>query len=224
MGLRRQYGRWAMWRSLLLVIYLPLSALYLGAPSLPEIPEDPLFSKPGFPVTVSLGYLGGITQRNNFAGGGNYGVVTANIVERVETYGFLGAQKGKYKPLERKTKFGTSWGVGGRVLLIDWNETVFGVSAVYQRSFLPFGDGTKLRMDAWQVGGAVGHRLGFFYPYLGLGYAVTDYNYQKAKKSDPNKFLLVLGTAVSPDKIFDVSLEASIFAQRALFLSANIRF
>lgn len=181
------------------------------------------------------------------------GTFTFNWIDRIEAYFGLGVtqQNLRFKPISGisyslKTHHDFAYQVGGKVLVIQWPKTVFGLDAKYTKSPLTIEDfkmngssinsgSAYLRFRQWQVGGALAHRFGWFIPYTGLTLINTKLLLRKFPTTIPlipskmrlrnrKRFIYTLGTTFTSDKIFTLSLEGRFFAETGISATADIRF
>ncbi|MCH9614566.1 MAG: hypothetical protein SP1CHLAM54_14730 [Chlamydiia bacterium] len=217
-----------------------LSALFNGNPALPEIPEKGIFLPANCMGGAKLGYQGDFVFKtdDHFQYQMHQGVLTANIMDRVEIFGSLGALKGKLsypRGSTFHTDFNATWGAGGRVLLIYWNQLVMGVNGQFQSSKL---DVTKrvengvvyrpkdkyLHFNDWQVGVGFGYHLDWVVPYLGLCYHAPHVRTSGVKLNQEDPFSIYVGFTLTNDKYAEVSFEGRMIGENGISLSGNVRF
>jgi len=136
-----------------LLFTTPLCALYNGNPSLPDMPERGLWAagddwwgiKIGYEVDSTFSKRVKIKERissvkdlfDQYTSYKQLGVFTFNIIDRFEIYGLLGAMKLKIaqRPiqntrLEYETDNQMIWGIGGRIVLVYWEDAELFVRGV----------------------------------------------------------------------------------------------
>ncbi|MCP5505540.1 MAG: hypothetical protein H7A38_01480 [Chlamydiales bacterium] len=185
----------------------------------------------------------------------NEAVLIFNASDRFEVYGRLGVMKLdlSQRPTDDvKLNYHTDnqflWGVGGRVILVYWDEVVMGVNALYSGSFMRVNEilengeprrtsGARFKYNEWQVGISFSREIGIFNPYLGLAYSsfssrlynipldprfsitITDENLEAR---DP--FILLLGLGLNNGKNVSLNLESRLVGEKAISLTGFVRF
>lgn len=248
---------------------MPLCALYNGNPSLPDMPERGLWAAQDDWGSFKLGYeLDGtfskrvkVKQRRSsrkdlfdeYRSQKQLGVLTFNLIDRFEIYALLGAMKLKFSQrpvrtvrMQYQTDSQLIWGVGGRVVLVYWEEVILGVNARYNASHLDLDrifqngiprrpKGANFHYHEWQVGVSFSREIGPFIPYIGLAYASMHSRFKNLPKGLPfnpkneefenrNPFLLLLGVGMTSGRAINLNLEARMVGERALTASADLRF
>ena len=254
---------------LLLFFTTPLVALYNGNPSLPDMPEQGLFTRGDQCFGVKLGYELDATFSkrvkfdveqqgskikdllDTYHSTKQLGVITFNLIDRFEIYTLLGSMKLKMSQrpfkgsyVEYETDNELIWGVGGRVVLVYWDEVILGVNARYNGSHLDLSrltiNGTplatsdaKMEYHEWQVGMSFSREIGPFIPYLGVAYASMHSdlknlpifaNAERIELKNRNPFLLLLGVGMTSGKVMNLNLEVRMLGERALTASMDFRF
>lgn len=187
----------------------PLLAMYQSNPMAPELIDEGFVLSPEYFLGLKVGYQfdqvfnrymgvtnssGHVDDSSIFA---NRGVVTANIMDRVEVWGSGGAAifhfsnqvnptpdiGGPAQKIDYKTNNDWIWGVGGRAAIVSWNNVSLGASASYQASSpkvrwntnngVPFSSKARFRYSEWQVGIGVAYKIQMFIPYLGGTYSMA---------------------------------------------------
>ncbi|NRA90350.1 MAG: hypothetical protein HRU43_04400 [Simkaniaceae bacterium] len=140
------------------------------------------------------------------------------------------------------------WSVGGRIILVYWEEMVMGVNALYSGSFMRVSyilengeprktSGARYKYNEWQIGIGFSRDIGPLTPYVGLAYASMNSNLYNIP-NDPNQmfqiedeelenrkpFILFLGLGLTKGKNVSLNLESRLLGEKALSLSGNIRF
>ncbi|MCI0382186.1 MAG: hypothetical protein L0207_03940 [Chlamydiae bacterium] len=181
------------------------------------------------------------------------GVITLNFLNRLETYGSLGSMNAfvRHRPhvdhriREYQTSDHLTWGVGGRLLLFNWESATFGIDGKYQRGYPhvkwnsiggeAFSTGARLLYREWQVGFGVSYEIDFLIPYAAFTYSSARATMKKVK---PNMqlgtsrftmksrefFGLCLGFSLTPGKYFDINVETQLFSEQGYTLSGNLKF
>lgn len=256
---------------LLLIFSFPLFALYNGNPSEPSMPELGVWISNNDWWGIKLGYqwdqtyekrikveerISSVRERfDQFFSRKNEAVLIFNASDRFEVYGRLGVMKLdlSQRPeddvkLEYHTDDQFLWGVGGRVILVYWDEVVMGVNALYSGSFMRISElmengnprrtaGARFKYSEWQVGIGFSREIGIFVPYLGLAYSSLNsrlYNIpndpsfttviadEELEAREP--FILVLGLGLNKGKNISVNLESRLVGEKAISLTGVIRF
>lgn len=184
----------------------------------------------------------------------NFGTITLNFNERVELFSTLGAMSVKLSQSphsDTKVTYRTdthfTWGVGGRAILAYWGDLQFGVNAAYMQSDLPLSSlevngksfpKRHVEMDyrEWQIGVGVSYRLRWFIPYIGVDYSdyrsrvehlnVLKFLFPKKHVTFKEKYAtgLFMGFGLSPDRVFNMNVEARVINQNAVSISADFKF
>lgn len=217
-----------------------LSALFNGNPALPEIPEKGIF----LPVECFGGVkVGGqadwvFKTDKHFSYQMYQGVLTANFIDRVEVFASLGTMKGKLtypQNISFQTSYNSTWGIGGRVLLIYWNQLVMGANAQFQSAKLDitrryennveFHPKDKhLHYNDWQVGVGFAYHLDWVVPYLGLCYHAPHISAPDVSLDQQDPFSLYVGFTLTNDKYAEVTFEGRMVGENGISLSGNVRF
>jgi len=246
-------------------------ALYNGNPSLPDMPELGLWVSNDNWWGIKVGYYwdntfekrvkiddreSSINDRfDTYCSITNVGSLTFNVIDRFEFYTLLGAMKLdlaqrpiKGTRLQYQTDSQLMWGVGGRIILVYWEEMIMGVNALYCGSHLTIdriidngiprlSDGARLKYYEWQIGVSFSREIGPLIPYLGLAYASMrtnlynvpndpSYLFQIADEDLKNRepFILFLGVGLTKGQFVSFNLESRLVGEKAITLSGNIRF
>lgn len=248
-----------------------LFALYNGNPSLPNMPEEGIWSSNDAWWGIKLGYEwdrtfdkkvkvdgreSSIRERfDTYKSLKNQGTLTFNASDRFELYGKLGVMKIDLaqRPtdtvlMEYQTNSQFMWGVGGRIILVYWDEMVMGFNALYSGSFMRIDrifqnggsrrtSGARFKYAEWQLGVSFSREIGLFIPYVGLAYASMHSNLYNVP-NDPNfsfqvadediktgqPFLLLIGVGLTKIRGVSFNLESRMIGERAITLNGNIRF
>ena len=260
-----------LWYTVLLFFSFPLFALYNGNPSLPGMPELGLWISNDDWWGIKVGYEwddtfekrvkiddreSSINDRyDTYCSIKNIGVLTFNVIDRFEMYGLLGAMKLdlsqrpiKGTRLQYQTDSQLMWGVGGRIILVYWEEMIMGVNALYCGSHLIVdqifdndiprsASGARLKYYEWQLGVSFTREIGPLTPYLGLAYSSMrtnlynipidpSFSFQVANEDLENRepFILLLGLGFSKGQFVSFNVETRLVGEKAVTLSGNIRF
>ena len=259
------------WSVLFLVFSLPLFALYNGNPSAPNMPETGVWISTDDWWGIKLGYEwdqtfdkrvkvkerhSSIRDRfDTYFSLKNQGTLTFNVSDRFEFYGKLGVMKLELaqRPtntarLQYFTDNQLIWSVGGRIILVYWEEMVMGVNALYSGSFMRVSEilengttrrtsGARFKYNEWQIGIGFSREVGPFVPYIGLAYSSMHsdlYNipedlrffFQVSDEELENRqpFILFLGVGVTKGKNISVNLESRMLGEKSISLSGCFRF
>lgn len=256
--------------ALFLFFSLPLFALYNGNPSQPDMPEIGLWISNDDWWGIKLGYEwddtfekrvkiddreSSVNDRiDTFCAMKNIGTVTFNVIDRFEVYGLLGAIKldlaqrpTRTSRLQYQTDSQLMWGVGGRIILVYWEEMIMGVNALYCGSHLTVdrifengvprnADGARFKYYEWQLGVSFSREIGPLIPYIGLAYASMRSNLynipnpagffhvadEDLKNREP--FILLLGLGLTKGRFVSLNLESRLVGEKSLSLSGCVRF
>ena len=255
----------------LVVTSLPLFALYNGNPAEPSMPETGLWISNDDWWGVKVGYLwdqtfekrikvreriSSVRERfDTYFSTKNEGILTFNVSDRVEIYGRLGAMKLKlsqrptdFVKLDYQTDSQFLWGVGGRVILVYWNEMVMGVNALYTDSHMKISklmengnprktSGACFNYSEWQVGISLSREIGMLNPYIGLAYSslnaclnhLPEDSRFSTRIADENlearePFVILLGLGLTKQRNVCLNLESRLLGERGISLSGQLRF
>jgi hypothetical protein len=259
------------WHVLFLFFSFPLFALYNGNPSEANMPELGLWVSNDDWWGIKLGYEWDNTfdkrtkadnrqssvrdRYDNYSSLKNQGVLTFNVSDRFEFYTKLGAMKLEItqRPIDTvRLQYFTDnqflWTVGGRIILVYWEEMVMGVNALYSGSFMRVSEilengatrrtsGARYKYNEWQIGVGFSREIGIFVPYVGLAYASMHSNlynipddpnfaFQIADEDVVNRepFILFLGVGLTKGENVSVNLESRMVGEKAISLSGSLRF
>ncbi len=252
---------------LLLLSTCALSALEFGNPGAPGIIEKGLFFSPNNTIAIQAGYqrdwvfdrdmkaVSKVRGRlEEFSYVADQGVLTMNIFKRIQCYGSVGALRisSRHTPNrttlnEYETHDELTWGVGSRILFLQWQKLSFGIDGKYQSAKpsmrwmtsngtpTPPASNTEIRMHEWQIGLGVSGQISLLYPYIGVKYSNAKSEFKNLPKdflpnttrfntSNRRKFGLVLGSSISNGSLFSLNVEARLIDEEALSLSAELQF
>lgn len=261
-----------MKRLILLIFFtFPLYALYNGNPSEPAMPELGLWISSDDWWGFKLGYqwdqtyekrikvegrVSSIRERyDQYFSRKNEGLLIFNVSDRFEVYGKLGVMKLdlSQRPINAvKLDYHTDnqflWGVGGRVILVYWEEVVMGVNALYSGSFMRISEimengeprrtsGARFKYSEWQVGISFSREIGIFNPYIGLAYSSLNsrlYNIPDDSRftttianedlENREPFVLLMGLGLTKGKNVSINLESRLIGEKAISLTGALRF
>jgi major outer membrane protein len=183
------------------------------------------------------------------------GVLTFNIIDRFELYGLIGAMKLRMvqRPIDRvRLAYETSnqciGGIGGRFILVYWEEVIMGFNARYNHAHLnldhiiqngrpiPTGRGS-FHYDEWQVGASFSREIGIFIPYIGLSYAYMSSGFHQLPNRSPltfcpedeeienwSPFIFLVGVGLSQGKAVNFNIETRMVGEVGLTVSGDLRF
>lgn len=241
-------------------------ALYLGNPASPDAVEEGLFLPEDAFMTFKVGYqvdfifdkrlksyAGAHARVDSFDGQLNQGVITLNCLERIEGYASVGAieatfshrPKPSHSRREYQTNYRVTWGVGGRVIVYEWDDSYIGLEGGYQWAFPHIKwdalNGTSFTTDAtmryreWQIGLGLSHRFDIFIPYAAVKYSNVqakvsslrsdlELSHSHFKMRNRDHFGLVLGCTLTNCKYFDLNIESRMIDEQAISLAGNVEF
>ena len=240
-------------------------AMYMGNPALPSVIEEGFFFSKENWLAVKLGYqrdwvfdrdmkaVSRISGRmDDFELTSDQGVLTFNIIDRIELYGSAGAarvyaanrpMRGVRNEFESHDQF--MWGIGLRGLFATWGNASFGADIAYERAHPtmkwittngtpvnPSG-GSKITYYEWQVGVGASYQIDLFTPYVGVKYSNAGARFKHLpvgflpntrhfKTKNRRKFGMALGTTLSTGSRFSASVEARVIDEQSITLSANV--
>ena len=239
-----------------------LHALYNGNPSFPTMPEQGIWSETEQWWGVKIGYQGdyiwnkklkfhkGKEGDGEFFGAlctmKNEGVLTYNIIDRLEFFGSAGSMEAKISAhpdrmkIKYKTDAGLVLGIGGRVILFYSKKILMGVNAKYTTSCLSINqtilNGVEQKRkghftyNEWQLGFGFSREIDSFIPYLGLAYASMRGHFHHTPFISKNEiakakehFILFLGAGITNGLILDLNVEVRMIGEKAVSLSIDLR-
>lgn len=248
----------------LLTLCTSVFALYNGNPAEPELIDEGLFIPDDFCLAVKLGYQGDIVfdrklkARNGSSGRMDesclyiqQGVLTLNLIQKLELYGSLGAMNAYLtnrphfdeKRREYQTDNRIAWGAGGRMVLFNWDSATVGLNGSYFQGYphlkwdalngVSFPSEATVNYHEWQVGLGVSYQVDLFCPYVAVTYSDVrarisriGSNMQLPKghftMKSRDKFGLALGCSLTNAKIVDLNLEVRLIDEEAVILAGNI--
>ena len=244
-----------------------LFAMYMGNPALPEVVEEGFFFCKDNWFAVKAGYQRDwVFDRNmkavsrvsgrmdDFDLTSDQGVLTFNIIDRIEVYGSAGAARisASHRPMRRvRNEYETHdqfmWGIGARGLFANWGKASFGIDLAYERTHptikwittngVPISSrtGSKVTYYEWQVGLGAAYQVDLFFPYIAVKYSNASarfkhlpvgffQNSRHFKTKNRRKFGMALGTTLSTGSRFSASVEARVIDEQSITLAANVKF
>jgi len=188
----------------------------------------------------------------------NSGTLTFNFLDRLDLYGVFGSARtdGNWLFTDNsdaihRVQFGTTygflWGVGGRLIVHQWDAVGLGISGSYRHllshpSYLTLDAANEsttaahLRWHEWQAGGAISYRMGILIPYLGVKYSQTyaflgTFSAAISGSGSGNLHMqnrtpvgLFLGCTLSTGSYFFLNVEGRLFDEEAIAVTGEIRF
>lgn len=244
-----------------------LFALYNGNPDAPALIEEGFFFCKENWFSVKAGYqrdwvfdrnMKAVTQikghLTDFSYLADQGVLTFNLVDRIELYGSAGATRFSSSNIpfsETRNEYEThdqfSWGAGGRIIIFAWENLTLGANANYARaqprlrwmttngaSVTPL-RGSKIKFQEWQIGLGFTYQIELFYPYITARYANATARFRHLpedflpnithfKAKNRRKFGMSLGCSLSNTSRFDVTVEVRLIDEEAVTLAGEIKF
>lgn len=251
----------------LLFLSPKLFALYMGNPSAPEIVHEGFFFSAENWLAIKAGYqrdwvfdrnMRAVSKVSGRMDGFDFiadqGVLTFNLIDRIELYGSAGAARfhATHRPRshtlhEYETHDQFTWGVGLRGTFASWKGASFGIDGAYQRAHptmkwmtvngTPVNPrpGTKLSYSEWQVGLGASYQIDLFIPYIGVKYSNATARFKHLpsgflktgthfKTKNRRKFGMVIGTTLSNGNRFGATVEARLIDEQSITLAAEVKF
>ncbi len=174
-------------------------------PSAPHNIEEGFFISPGSSMSFRLGYEGdfisdrrlkqeGLNKRvNEFTQCANSGVLTINVLNRLDVFGTFGEARIKsswiiengidaFSLLEMQTDYKPKWSTGLKAIFFEWGKTSLSFGGRYSMAkpgiFSITKDGrvfalgeSDFKFTEWQVDGGVSYKIDLFIPYLCVKYS-----------------------------------------------------
>lgn len=183
----------------------------VGNPAAPNAIEEGFFIPPSSSMSVRLGYEGdfisdrrlkqeGTNRRvNDFSQSANSGVLTVNILNRLDVFGTFGEAKIKtnwiiatepdsFSFLDLQTDFRTNWSTGVKAIFFEWGKTSLSFGGRYSSTkpsilsitkdgrVFPITGKSDFKFWQWQVDGGLSYKIDLFIPYLSAKYAKAKAN------------------------------------------------
>lgn len=248
-----------------------MQALYIGNVASPEIIEEGMFLSKDYWMAIKAGYQGDYTadrkmQAYRGARGSvdqfktitNQGVLTINFADRVELYANAGVMnffishrpKYDFKQREYQSDGHTTWGYGGRGVILHWRNTVFGLVGAMQYTDAHFKwesingktseqnyHKTRIHYNEWDLGASIAQRIEILTPYFSVEYSRVRAHIKNVAPplrssgiNDQFKMKnriyvgMALGCTVSMGSYFDMNVEARLVDQLSFSAAANVKF
>lgn len=255
------------WLLFLLIFSSKIFSLYMGNPSAPEVVNEGCFFSVENWLAVKAGYqrdwvfertmkaVSKISGRMDcFSFVSDQGVLTVNVIDRIELYGSAGATHlhaaycSRSNVLyEYKTHDQLTWGIGLRGIFASFEKVSLGIDGVYQRAHpamqritvngAPVKDSSAARLfySEWQIGLGISYQQDPFIPYIGVKYANATARFHHLplgalttgghfKVKNRRKFGMVLGTTGSNGKYFGSTVEIRLIDEQSITLAAEVKF
>lgn len=182
------------------------------------------------------------------------GVLTINLIDRIELYGSAGAARfhAIHRPMvgvrhEYETHEQFTWGLGARGTFAAWKGASFGIDGGYQQAHptmkwmtlngVPVSPrpGAKLTYYEWQVGLGASYQIDLFIPYIGVKYSNAGARFRHLppgfllsgrhfKTKNRRKFGMALGTTLSNGNRFAATVEVRLIDEQSITLAAEVKF
>ena len=213
---------------LMLCFFSSLSASPVGNAAAPELIEEGFFIPDDWWGNVRIGYEGdfvsdgkmeqygqGYGRVDSYEQQTNSGVLTFNIIERVDLFGVFGASrtnadwrfvdsKNGVRRIEMETTYGFLWGLGARGILYEEEEMCLTMggrfeASSYDPSWLT-SDGIpqsvargQITWRQWQIDLDFSYTIDIFAPYIGVKYShartqLDGFLYPISEKGTSNQF------------------------------------
>ncbi len=255
----------------LFLLFFPLFAAPVGNPVAPQILNKGLITPNDFWLNVRIGYEcdvisnGKMKQTDGSSGRVdlyeqicNSGTLTFNFLDQLDLYGMFGSARtdGNWlfttdADVIQRVQFGTTygflWGVGGRLIVHQWDALGLGISGSYRHllshpSYLTLDatnestKGTHLQWHEWQAGVALSYRMGILIPYLGAKYSqahalLGTFVVPISGSASGNLHMqnrtpvgLFLGCTLSTGSYFFLNVEGRLFDEEAIAVTGEVRF
>jgi len=244
-----------------------LFALYNGNPSAPALIEEGFFFCKENWVSVKAGYqrdwefdrdMKSVSKfsgrMDEFSYIADQGVLTLNLINRLELYGSAGAarftvthipMRGVRNEYETHNQF--AWGIGIRGLIYYWGNLSLGADFKYGRAQptlrwmttngVPVQPrpGSKLNFHEWQFGLGASYEVGIFFPYLVVKYSNATGRLKHLptgflpgtrhfNMKNRRKFGMAFGCSLSNSSRFSATVEARLIDEQALTLAGEVKF
>jgi hypothetical protein len=188
----------------------------------------------------------------------NSGTVTLNLFDRLDLFGVFGSARTcadwryVYEDAVFRVQLETSyrflWAAGGRAIIFEWGQTVFGLGGRYNATDanpvwaaingVPISTkGTRLRWNEWQIDFDVAHQIEIFVPYIGVKYSSSHTkvgNFSEAPIAGNGSGTLhmrnrtpvglVIGCTLTTEKYFMLNIEGRLIDELACTIAGDFRF
>jgi hypothetical protein len=210
-----------------------LRAMLIGNPAEPSLDKVGLFTPPNSWVSLRLAFLedyvyrqrfhdefklNGIEQTKTFAKiCTNAGMATLNFEDRIDLYGILGASRLQLNQ-EIFTTMQFSWGFGGKLIIFEAKNLVFGVDIKYfaanqkPRYFLSEGlsfnvvDNFKFKYNETQFSVGMCYRHPLIVPYVYTTYLIS--------KIDPDPTIALVRWPLDTSILLDAECRSFVAERR----------
>ncbi len=246
---------------LLLCATLRIDALYQGNPALPAIIDKGLFLSDTSPITLRIGYQhdeifdrqiemrnGSKKRIHRFSQSYDQAMVTCDVMSRVELFGNLGGMQLSLieGSINREcarlhSRYQFTGGGGIRASIINWEKSTLGANVSFQwarpeieqreKRKVHFSSDERIQFSEWQVGGALGHQIKMFIPYIGVNYSKTrtsapptPLTSERASFKSRSYWGVALGCDLSTEDYFDLGFEVRLLAENSLTLRGDLQF
>lgn len=186
-------------------IAITLFSAPVGNPDAPKIIQQGLLGHSDSWIDVRLGYEGDFVSNgllhqfiessgrvDTYEAWTNSGVLTLNVLDRIDMYAVLGASRIKaawrfeneniISRIEVKTEYDFLWALGGRTIFYEWNRASLGLGGRYTASsYHPMhttssgvvvdAQASHFHWDEWQVNLDLAYHVSLFTPYIGAKYS-----------------------------------------------------
>ena len=178
----------------------------VGNPSFPKEIQEGFYIPADYWIDVRAGYEGDFvadgrmkqTQQgqgrvDEFEQNTNSGVVTFNLLDRIDVFALFGSSRVKTEwrftdstntahLVELETLYNFLWGVGARFLLFEWSCCSLGCGGRYEKSnydtvwltsngVVQGTNNSHLNWRVWQVDLDLSYKIDIFCPYIGIKYS-----------------------------------------------------
>lgn len=261
----RKLGGW--------IAALFVCALYgspVGNPSTSQLLSEGFFISPDSWFGVRAGYEGdfvydgrlkqqrdGNGRVDSYKQDTNSGTIALNVLDRMDLYGVLGSSRTKADwrfssgastlRAELETGYRFLWGVGGRVIFLEWGKADLGFggrysSCNYRPAWLTLDgapvstSGARIKWREWQVDLDLSYKIDLFTPYIGIKYSdvttkLGPFSTAIASNgSGRNRFTnrvhvgFFVGCSLTTGKYFMLNLEGRFADEEAVTVSGDLRF
>jgi hypothetical protein len=261
--------RWLFLAALFFATF-SINAAPVGSPAFPDLVREGFFIPKGYWINIRLGYEGDFVGdgrlKQTIEGSGrvdnckqetNSATATINLYDRIDIFGVLGSSRisSSWRFTESEmtslvsmeTNYDFLWGVGGRMILFEWGNTVLGAGGRYAQSSLkPVwmqingisvpAVGTKMGWDEWQVDLGLAQKIEIFIPYVGVKYssvrsdlgifpfAIASNGDGALHMKNRNPVGVFVGCTLTTGKYFMLNVEGRLIDEEALSVSGDFRF
>ncbi|HSX37418.1 MAG TPA: hypothetical protein VLE95_01135 [Chlamydiales bacterium] len=187
----------------------------------------------------------------------NSATFTFNALDRVDLFGILGSSRvcadWRYDLSEAITRIQIEtlyhflWGIGGRVLLFEWEKMGLGFGGRYSychyrpswltTNAVPIStEGARVTWRQWQIDLSLSYQIDLFTPYLGVKYSnetvklgifsvpVSSSGLGINHFENKNPVGIYIGCSISNCKYFMLNIEGRLIDEDAVTISGDLRF